>query len=82
VTLEVNQYLDVPPRVARKLPKGVQQLIGYSMGGETLGYVDGGKSPSAEENLDPNIDWATPDSVYERSFGTVAATSAGRRPKL
>lgn len=34
---EVNQYLDVPPLVANRLPKPVQQLIGYAMGGETLG---------------------------------------------
>ena len=66
---EVNQYLDVPPAAAMKLPKDIQQLIGYSMGGPTLGYVDGGSAPSPEDHLDPNIDWATPDSVYRRAFG-------------
>lgn len=32
-------------------------------------YVDGGSAPSPEDHLDPNIDWATPDSVYRRAFG-------------
>ena len=67
---EVNQYLDVPPPVAMKLPRDIQQLIGYSMGGPTMGYVDGGTGPEPEEHLEPEkVDWATPDSAYERAFG-------------
>jgi ectoine hydroxylase-related dioxygenase (phytanoyl-CoA dioxygenase family) len=35
---EENQYLAVPPAVARHLPEKLQKLIGYSMGGYALGY--------------------------------------------
>ncbi len=35
---EENQYLAVPPSVARRLPEKLQKLIGYSMGGYALGY--------------------------------------------
>ena len=35
---EENQYLAVPPAVARHLPEKLQSLIGYSMGGYALGY--------------------------------------------
>ena len=35
---EENQYLAVPPVVARHLPEKLQKLIGYSLGGYALGY--------------------------------------------
>jgi len=35
---EENQYLAVPPAVARHLPERLQSLIGYSKGGYALGY--------------------------------------------
>lgn len=35
---EENQYLAVPPAVARHLPEKLQKLIGYSLGGYALGY--------------------------------------------
>ena len=35
---ECNQYLDVPPRLARSLPKQLQELIGYTRVHPTLGY--------------------------------------------
>jgi ectoine hydroxylase-related dioxygenase (phytanoyl-CoA dioxygenase family) len=35
---EENQYLAVPPHVARHLPEQLQKLIGYSLGGYALGY--------------------------------------------
>ena len=35
---EENQYLAVPPAVARQLPEKLQKLIGYSLGGYALGY--------------------------------------------
>jgi hypothetical protein len=72
---EVNQYLDVPPPVAMKLPRDIQQLIGYSMGSSNLGYVDGGKGPTPEENLDQQIDWATPEGFYQRAFASGGSSS-------
>lgn len=38
---EENQYLAVPPAVARNLPLNVQELIGYRLHGGFLGWVEG-----------------------------------------
>ena len=38
---EENQYLAVPPQVAKDLPDHVQRLIGYSLHGDFLGWVEG-----------------------------------------
>ncbi|MCC5951086.1 MAG: phytanoyl-CoA dioxygenase family protein [Acidimicrobiia bacterium] len=42
---EENQYLSVPPEVARTLPEHVQRLMGYQMGAYALGYVDDLRDP-------------------------------------
>ena len=42
---EENQYLSVPPDVARTLPAGVAELAGYSLGAYALGYVDDVRDP-------------------------------------
>ncbi|MEO1191522.1 MAG: phytanoyl-CoA dioxygenase family protein [Pseudomonadota bacterium] len=39
---EENQYLSVPPEVARSLDPRLQRLMGYSFGGVSLGMVDRG----------------------------------------
>ncbi|QLJ12578.1 phytanoyl-CoA dioxygenase family protein [Pseudomonas putida] len=36
---EENQYLVVPPELAKKLPEDMQRLIGYDFGAAALGYV-------------------------------------------
>ena len=38
---EENQYLAVPPAIARDLPEHVQHLIGYKLHGGFLGWVEG-----------------------------------------
>lgn len=35
---ECNQYLDVPPSIARDLPTNIRELIGYTRVHQTLGY--------------------------------------------
>lgn len=35
---EENQYLSCPPEIAKTLPRDMQELIGYSLGGYALGY--------------------------------------------
>ena len=42
---EENQYLTVPPEVARELPERLQRLLGYSRGAYALGYVDDLRDP-------------------------------------
>ncbi len=42
---EENQYLAVPPDIARRLPEELQSLIGYSMGGYALGYFGDTQHP-------------------------------------
>ena len=37
---EENQYLAVPIEAARKLPRQIQELLGYSLGTSALGFVD------------------------------------------
>lgn len=42
---EENQYLSVPPDVARTLPGPMRDLIGYTLGAYALGYVDDVRHP-------------------------------------
>jgi ectoine hydroxylase-related dioxygenase (phytanoyl-CoA dioxygenase family) len=42
---EENQYLSVPPEVARTLPVDLLKLIGYRRGAYALGYVDDLRDP-------------------------------------
>ena len=39
---EENQYLSLPPPVAKKLPPELQRLVGYDFGGPYLGFVEEG----------------------------------------
>lgn len=42
---EENQYLAVPPEIARTLPEPLLRLIGYARGAYALGYVDDMRDP-------------------------------------
>ena len=42
---EENQYLAVPPDVARTLPEPLLRLMGYARGAYALGYVDDLRDP-------------------------------------
>jgi hypothetical protein len=44
---EENQYLSVPPDVARGLPDDLLRMIGYAPGAYALGYVDDLRDPIA-----------------------------------
>jgi ectoine hydroxylase-related dioxygenase (phytanoyl-CoA dioxygenase family) len=39
---EENQYLSLPPEVAKGLPPELQRLVGYDFGGPYLGFVEAG----------------------------------------
>jgi len=58
---EENQYLCVPMETLRQLPEELLRLMGYSLGGELLGFVDGGRDPIIavrSEFEKPISDWA------------------------
>jgi ectoine hydroxylase-related dioxygenase (phytanoyl-CoA dioxygenase family) len=42
---EENQYLTVPPEIARELPDPLLRLMGYARGAYALGYVDDLRDP-------------------------------------
>ncbi len=42
---EENQYLSVPPEVARELPEPLLRLMGYARGAYALGYIDDARDP-------------------------------------
>ena len=44
---EENQYLAVPPEIARELPEPLLRLMGYARGAYALGYVDDLRDPLA-----------------------------------
>ncbi len=43
---EENQYLSLPPEVARHLPEPLQRLVGYDFGAPYLGFVESGHPQS------------------------------------
>ncbi len=47
---EENQYLTVPPELARALPEKLQRLIGYDLHGDHLGWIDQGNPHTVLED--------------------------------
>ena len=62
---EENQYLSVPPAIAKDLPRQVQQLIGYEVGGYALGYV-GGSLPPEQSFLGPQAVNFAPETNWQK----------------
>jgi ectoine hydroxylase-related dioxygenase (phytanoyl-CoA dioxygenase family) len=42
---EENQYLSVPPQIAKELPEDLLRLMGYARGAYALGYIDDTRDP-------------------------------------
>jgi ectoine hydroxylase-related dioxygenase (phytanoyl-CoA dioxygenase family) len=72
---EENQFLSCPPNIAKDLPRGIQELIGYSRSGYALGYVAGGFPPSYSWTSSEPINWAT-------SPGAIKDAATVWQPKL
>ncbi len=58
---EENQYLAVPPAVAKNLPEEVQHLIGYKIHGSFLGWVEGHDPHVVLEDHYSDVMPATPE---------------------
>jgi len=78
---EENQYLSVPPDVARGLPEPLQRLIGYDFGGPYLGFVEKGNPQALLQDEAGDMARARPED-YERAqriVPLVIAPDAARR---
>ncbi len=53
---EENQYLTVPPEIARELPTPLLRLMGYARGAYALGYVDDLRDPIEVLRPDERVD--------------------------
>jgi hypothetical protein len=74
---EENQYLAVPPEVARTLPVDLLRLIGYARGAYALGYVDDLRDPI--EVVRPDLareGFGNLDAALERAQQQAAGTAA------
>ncbi|MEO2138189.1 MAG: phytanoyl-CoA dioxygenase family protein, partial [bacterium] len=68
---EENQYLSVPPEIARELPDDLLRLMGYSRGAYALGYVGDLKDPlkvlRGEETTVESTGLGTYEKAMERA---------------
>lgn len=68
-----NQYLSVPPAVAKKLPEQLQDLLGYAMHAPNMGWVEGQSPKTVFDGL-PDVlahqDYMTPElqEMMERHY--------------
>src|SRR6201992_2775823 len=56
---EENQYLACPPEIARTLPEGLLQLMGYQRGSYAIGYADDMREP---------LDWLYDSPTFMSDF--------------
>ncbi|MGU7771703.1 phytanoyl-CoA dioxygenase family protein [Burkholderia sp. MR1-5-21] len=69
VRQEENQYLSIPPDVARTFPEELQRLVGYEMGSSSLGYVREFEHPLVALN---------PEMPFDQSFFTELVEKASK----
>ena len=72
---EENQYLSVPPEIARTLPHDLLKLIGYRRGAYSLGYVDDLRDP-----MDVLFPKAGQGGLGEDELSLEAAVKKAREP--
>lgn len=73
---EENQYLSVPPSVAKKLPQHVAKLCGYQLGGYALGYYADFQHPEdvlSSTASEQRINWATDETLWPPVDSRVAS---------
>jgi ectoine hydroxylase-related dioxygenase (phytanoyl-CoA dioxygenase family) len=69
---EENQYLAVPPEIARTLPEPLLRLLGYGRGAYALGYVDDLRDP---------LEVLLGRKVGEQSLGSLESAEARIRAR-
>jgi ectoine hydroxylase-related dioxygenase (phytanoyl-CoA dioxygenase family) len=79
---EENQYLAVPPHVARTLPDPVQRLIGYTNHGPFLGWYEGQDVHVVLEPHVADVMAATPEGGEYVEGQTMLKTAAFIDPKF
>ena len=67
---EDNQYLSCPPEIAKDLDPKLQELLGYAVGGPSLGYF----TPP----LPAGEDLSSPLKALEQTHETVRLDADGR----
>ena len=75
---EENQYLAVPPHVARELPDHVQRLIGYSLHGDFLGNVEGHDPHIVLEDRYRDVMPMRAESPLPGTFSSASTSSSER----
>jgi Phytanoyl-CoA dioxygenase (PhyH) len=76
---EENQYLSVPPEIARTLPDPLLRLMGYARGAYALGYVDDVRDPlDALHGRASRSGLGDLEKAAERIAAAAPASSAGR----
>ncbi len=67
---EENQYLAVPQERARELPEPVQEVMGYALGGVSLGFADRiDPAQFIKGNLDPTQSNLSPQALRDKVKG-------------
>ena len=75
---EENQYLSVPPEIARELDPGLLRLMGYQRGAYGLGYVDDMRDPISV--VRPDLEGAPgfgDEALLQRQFEKMRRFLAG-----
>ncbi len=79
---EENQYLAVPPHIAKDLPEDVQHLIGYKLHGTFLGWVEGQDPHVVLEDRYNEVMPATPEGGEATEETKILKTATIGKPEF
>jgi ectoine hydroxylase-related dioxygenase (phytanoyl-CoA dioxygenase family) len=75
---EENQYLSLPPAIARTLPPELQRLVGYDFGGPYLGFVEEGHPQALLGGASTDMARASPEAIERAAALTPIPIGANR----
>lgn len=73
---EENQYLSLPPAIAKGLPPALQRLVGYDFGGPYLGFVEQG-NPRVLLQDEAGADMARTDAKMQEAATRIEPIQVG-----